>query len=242
MSRQSESDAEYFAKRVHKVSRVDGMTDCWEWTAGLRSGRGARYGAAFRNGRSTSAHRAAYEAFRGPIERGALVCHKCNNPPCCNPDHLYAGTYRDNAEDMKAHGVHRLRSPRRERHACAKLTDDSVAEIRALALTKATCAEIGARFGITAAQVSRITRDQSWASGAGAMSHRGRGEFNHMATLTTEQAQEIARRARAGGQTLKAIGVEFGVSEATVVRIRQGVHWAVRREETAMSNGEQGPP
>lgn len=68
---------------------------CWEWL-GARDPRG--YGRFQAEGHKR-AHRAAWALFRGPIPAGLLVCHHCDNPPCCNPDHLFVGTMSDNIRD-----------------------------------------------------------------------------------------------------------------------------------------------
>lgn len=96
---------ERFWTRVD-TSNPDG---CWEWT-GNRSGgtRTAPYGRFQRtvNGKLqiVRAHRYAYEITYGPIPDGLRVLHRCDNPPCCRPDHLFLGTDLDNALDKKAKG------------------------------------------------------------------------------------------------------------------------------------------
>ncbi len=81
-------------------SRVDvkGPDDCWEWTAGKIPGG---YGAVWDNsiGRHRHAHRLAWELANGPIPDGLWVLHRCDNPPCCNPAHLWLGTQHDNDMD-----------------------------------------------------------------------------------------------------------------------------------------------
>jgi hypothetical protein len=77
--------------------------DCVEWQ-GARMARG--YGRLRVNGRQMLAHRVAWERANGPIPEGYVICHRCDNPPCVNVDHLFLGTQRDNVYDMCAKGRH----------------------------------------------------------------------------------------------------------------------------------------
>jgi len=75
---------------------------CWEWQKSL-SGRG--YGQITYRGRTIGTHRAAAHVFLGlDLESGLITCHKCDNPPCFNPDHLFIGTSKENAQDREAKG------------------------------------------------------------------------------------------------------------------------------------------
>lgn len=69
---------------------------CWEWT-GARAAHG--YGQVWDGQRQTGAHRMAWRLTFGKIPKGLVVCHRCDNPPCCNPSHLFLGTPSDNARD-----------------------------------------------------------------------------------------------------------------------------------------------
>lgn len=74
---------------------------CWEWQ---RYRLWTGYGRMSVDGRMANAHRVAYELYKGPIPAGMYLCHHCDNPPCCNPEHLFAGTAQDNADDARAKG------------------------------------------------------------------------------------------------------------------------------------------
>jgi hypothetical protein len=90
-------------------SRVDtsgGLWACWPWTRGRN---GAGYGLISQQHRDVSAHRLSWELANGPIPPGLYVCHTCDNPPCCNPSHLFLGTPTDNVRDMYAKGRHSTR-------------------------------------------------------------------------------------------------------------------------------------
>ena len=74
---------------------------CWKWTS--LSYKKTGYGILKVKGKKKKAHRISYELYKGNPD-GMLVCHKCDFPPCVNPDHLFLGTYKDNANDAQHKG------------------------------------------------------------------------------------------------------------------------------------------
>jgi hypothetical protein len=131
---------------------VDRSTECWEWKGGYD--RNSEYGVLTWAGKSLRAHRVAWALHWNSGEmphRDSFVCHRCDNPACCNPDHLFLGTAADNVRDMVSKG----RNRHGEMHDMAKLTDAEVRAIRVLGPSM-DHAEIARRFNITERYVKAI--------------------------------------------------------------------------------------
>jgi hypothetical protein len=109
------------------------------------------------------AHRVAYTLCYGPIPNGLQVCHRCDNPPCCNPYHLFLGTIADNMADKKRKGRARAGWISGERHWASKLTEDDVRAIRA-ALTDGTVTMVtlAAQYGVSAPTIFSIKHRRHW--------------------------------------------------------------------------------
>lgn len=123
---------------------------CWVWV-GSRSTNG--YGAIYYKGEKWTAHRLSWVLHHGEIPEGLCVLHQCDNPPCVNPEHLFLGTIKDNAQDAIAKG----RFPRLK--VTSKLTAEQVEAIRT---SKQSAKQIAAQFSITIWTVYDIRRGRSW--------------------------------------------------------------------------------
>lgn len=104
-------------------------------------------------------HRLSYRHFKGPIPKRRHICHSCDNPPCCNPDHLFAGTRKRNMQDMVEKGRHY----RGQNNRLPFLTETDVLAIYAL-FSSGTVSqyEIGRRFGINERYVWLIVHGRRW--------------------------------------------------------------------------------
>lgn len=138
-----------------------GPGECWLWT-GLLTDKG--YGRVFSNGRYLGAHRFSYRLHEGPVPKGLFVCHRCDNPRCVNPDHLWLGTNADNMADMAEKG-RANHEPRMlgESHTRAKLTEKKVREIRRLRREGLTLEAIAKQYGVCFQTVSLVVNRKSWA-------------------------------------------------------------------------------
>jgi hypothetical protein len=139
-----------------------GPNDCWEWQ-GTRNAKG--YGKVFVGSRSDGTNRKEYAhriAWRltHDSEPSPCVLHRCDNPPCCNPAHLFEGTYLDNMRDMAAKGRRRQGEPRRgERHQAAKLTESAV---RRILESAASGASLALEYGVTKGLICAIRKRRTW--------------------------------------------------------------------------------
>jgi hypothetical protein len=141
-------------------SKVDrrGPNECWPWKA---SGVPAGYGSLWVNEKRAKeySHRIAWILVHGEIPEGYFVCHRCDNPPCCNPySHLFLALPAENSADMSAKG----RSRRGADSPAAKLSDADVSLVFSLAGTL-TQEEIAARVGVRQPAISRILAKKRWA-------------------------------------------------------------------------------
>lgn len=139
---------------MRKVTRGDG---CWLWM-GARCVAG--YGRMGIGKKSVPAHRIAY-LIATDVDPGDLcVLHRCDNPQCVRPDHLFLGTMTDNNLDMDAKG----RRPTGERSHRSKLTEASVVQIRERYLSGETQHALAKEYGITQPAISRAIRGVTWST------------------------------------------------------------------------------
>jgi uncharacterized NAD-dependent epimerase/dehydratase family protein len=138
-------------------SKVDQTGDCWPWTRAVNV---HGYGIVGWQGNFYLSHRLAFELATGTKPEQMMVCHRCDSPPCCNPDHLFLGTQLDNMRDCVAKG--RLRSNVGVCHPGAKLTEDDVREIRRRKANGARSADVATEFGIDRTHVWQIASGRRW--------------------------------------------------------------------------------
>lgn len=135
--------------------RINTSGDCWEWQGRVDTDG---YGIHSLGGRNRKAHRLALESVIGhelPSDR--LVCHRCDNPRCCRPSHLYLGSAADNARDRSRAG-----SITGSRNGFARLTEAQVAEIKWRLLEGQAVATIAEAFRVTPGAIYFIRNGVNW--------------------------------------------------------------------------------
>lgn len=143
-------------ERLSKWIRFGTREECWPWT-GAKTEHG--YGRINIGGRVVKAHRVAYRELVGEIPDNSDVCHTCDNPPCCNPQHLFLGDARLNAQDMVSKGRHKHCVFHGESHPAAKLRTAQVEEIRGSAEPSRALSQ---RYGVSMTTIQNIRNGTSW--------------------------------------------------------------------------------
>jgi len=144
------------AKFWDRVKRSDSNA-CWPWTGCVMPFGYGRYIPIKRDRRIQTAHKFAIISSGVLVPNGMCVLHTCDNPPCCNPNHLYVGTYKQNAMDKVARG--RQSRARGELCGMAKLSEDDVHFIR---LSTERNARLASMFSVASGTISKIRKRQRW--------------------------------------------------------------------------------
>lgn len=142
-------------KDFHRKYEIDEDTGCWNWNGSICPNGYGRIG---HKRKTLRAHRVSFEIYHHKIENNQMfVCHKCDNPRCVNPSHLFLGTCKDNVADMYSKGRNsvRLGSERKE----SILNEESVKRIL---LDNRTHKKIAEEFGVTRSCISSVKQRRTW--------------------------------------------------------------------------------
>lgn len=199
------------------------------------------------------AHRISYSIHIRPVSKSECVLHRCDNPECTNPAHLFVGTKRDNYHDMVTKGRRRLcytpdhlptplrgddhwtrKRPsdvkRGESNGFSKLTEDQVRSIYSMRLNGLQAEEIARSFLIDPSTVGDILKGERWGHMLGTDGSPTLEELNAVKTpktkakLTESQVRQIKQRL-ASGETGKSLASVFGVNEQSISDIKLGRSW-----------------
>jgi hypothetical protein len=190
---------------------------CWPWTGETgHYGYGVVYFRA--QGQRTGAHRVAYVLATGNPLGDLEALHHCDNPPCCNPGDLWAGTQQDNMADAASKG--------RSRNGARRITDFGVAELRRRYGLGESATDLAAEFGIGRRQVLRLATGVSQRHGPGeiVLPQWKADGYRLPVKLTNTQVAEIRERYATGGITQRALATAYDTDQAHVCRIINGQH------------------
>jgi len=135
---------------------IGGLLECWEWKAARTTRSG--YGIMQFKGRPQPSHRIAWMLTYGAIPKGLYVLHKCDNPPCVNPNHLFLGTQKDNMADCVSKG----RSAKGSKSGKSKLVEADVIAIRKMGNSGVARKVIAEQFHISATHVHALLSRKEW--------------------------------------------------------------------------------
>lgn len=141
----------------NKIAITADDNQCWLWLGNINPING--YGRFKTSSKIDSAHRVAWMYPDYVIPDGMLVCHSCDNPQCCNPKHLFIGTYQDNVDDMVEKGRNSWADHIGEVNPNSKLTEEMVLEIRS---STANSRELSIKYGVSRAHIRSIIRRLTW--------------------------------------------------------------------------------
>lgn len=134
-----------------------GGDGCWNWRGSVDQNG---YGLFSLDGKPRRASRIAYERANGPYDQRLFICHRCDNPRCVRPDHLFLGTPADNMADMAAKG--RGKDTKGEKNPRAKLTESAVVRIREELSRGVTCISLAREFGVCRGTIYRLRDFETW--------------------------------------------------------------------------------
>jgi len=184
--------------------KVGGTSECWEWQ-GSKDAFG--YGTCNITHQSGTkrAHRVAFILTFGEIPEGIWVCHKCDNPGCANPHHMFLGTPAMNNLDRDRKGRHKTLCG--EEHWSQK---------------KPHLIRRGERHWTRFKEARRVKGDEHWSRKRPEKCRRG--DIHPMALLTSSQVLEVRKMVSEGVNDC-AIGRKYKVNRATIRAIRVGKTW-----------------
>lgn len=197
-------------------------TGCWEWT-GASIGKG--YGQfQVRPHKCKNAHRWAWRLYKGDLPDAENVLHKCDNPKCVNHEHLFLGSKRVNALDMKSKGRHLFG----ERNSQSKLTEEQVLEIHELRRKGMSTRALAERFKISTATIPKILRGDKWehvyTKLYGAPPSPRYQKVDRRRSLSKDDVMSLHVDS-ANGMTKAALGRKYGVTAPHVRHILEGRKW-----------------
>ena len=142
--------------------KILGPDECWEWQASTDSHGYGCFGIGIGSRKIEKSSRVAWMHCKGPIPKGLHVLHDCDNPPCCNPKHLFLGTQSDNMTDCSKKGRLRIPHYKGSKNPASKLTEESVSNIKAKLRLGFTLRKLAQEYRVHITAISHIKQGRNW--------------------------------------------------------------------------------
>ena len=233
--------------RFYSAVMIPNENGCMEWTKCLTSNG---YGIMSINRKNYSAHRFSYELHYGKIPKGLKVLHKCDNPKCVAPDHLFLGSQKDNMVDMSS--KNRAFMKKGNKHPFHKISEESIKEIKKMLFDGSTQKEIAKKFNVTQSTISHISigrdfKDYSFTD----IEIKELNEiialkkkkliYDTKRKLTDIQVNEI-RKMLSKNMTCLSISKLFNVSRSTINNIKLSKTYLFEKEQHNNANSKTAKP
>jgi hypothetical protein len=208
-----------------KVFRPQSDKDeCWEW-CGRKDTNG--YGRIHIINRSVLVHRLVWEIEKGVIPVGLCICHKCDNPPCSNPNHLFLGTQQENVIDCIQKG--RGNRAFGEKITTSKLTQSAVAQIKESLASGEETKKVARDFGVSRITIANIRKGKVWKHVLPELDLNSSFDSKalmrkKLSKLTPETVSEIRERLDSG-EPVVSILQRFPTSKTAIYKIGRGESW-----------------
>lgn len=151
-------------ERFHQKYQPVPWSGCWIWTSATKEHGYGVIGKGARKDGTIKAHRLSYLIHKGDIPDGKIVMHLCNNPLCVNPDHLEAGTRKQNSQYMVYCGRLKLPDNKGEKASWSKITEEAAKEIIEAqnTKTKGTGTYLAKKFNVSRSAIYEIWGGKNW--------------------------------------------------------------------------------
>ena len=201
--------------------KVRKTASCWLWRGGTN---GVGYGMILKGRSKVLAHRVSWEMEHGSLDPKARVLHRCDNPACVRPDHLFLGTMKDNMQDMLKKGRNKFLAHKGEANGQSKLSDLEVRELREKAAADISQNVLAKEYEISQSSVAGLVLGYTRVSAGGPI--RGPREVGarraHVRKLTDEQVRTMREDYSSNNATQTELADHYDISST---RVHQIVTW-----------------